>query len=211
MPRVTRAPVHAIASPEVIERGEDYHESGAVLSLVRRDNQLQAEVQGSDCEPYRTTVVLGPCGGVEGYGGTGPYDWGGACKHVVATLLAFQHDPRQVEERPPLPTLLADLDPGQLRQLLLDLAGSLPAATEVIEAELATRGADRRRRSAKTGRNGPHVGAGAGHSVPIRRMYGGRASPPCTRSTACGDPRQTGMCRRSSPDCGWWPSRRASS
>jgi|SRR5579859_1199573 len=134
MAKVTRAAIQAIASPEVIERGEDYYESGAVVSLGRRGNQLQAEAQGSDDEPYRVTLTLGPRGSVADYSCTCPYDWGGACKHVVATLLACQREPQQVEERLPLPMLLADLDAGQLRQLLLNLAGRLPAVTEAIEA-----------------------------------------------------------------------------
>lgn len=137
MPKVTKTAIHELASPEVGERGEDYYESGAVLTLIRRGKQLQAEVQGSDYEPYRVTVVLGSRGGVDRYGCTCPYDWGGACKHVVATLLAFQHDPQQIEERPPLESLLSDLEAGQLRQVLVNLAGSLPAATEAIEAEVA--------------------------------------------------------------------------
>src|SRR5260370_25541002 len=106
MPKVTKAGIQAIASPEVIERGEDYYESGAVLSLIRRGNQLQAEVQGSDYEPYRVTLALGPRGSVTDYGCTCPYDWGGACKHVGAALLAFQPASQQGGGRPPLATLL---------------------------------------------------------------------------------------------------------
>lgn len=136
MPKVTKTAIHELASPEVVERGQDYYESGAVLSLVRRGKQLQAEVQGSDYEPYRVTVVLGSRGGVDGYGCSCPYDWGGACKHVVATLLALQHAAR-IDERPPLPALLSGLDAGQLRQVLVNLADSLPAAAEAIEAEVA--------------------------------------------------------------------------
>jgi uncharacterized Zn finger protein len=36
-----------------IERGERYYADGAVLSLIRRDDVIDAEVAGSDIEPYR--------------------------------------------------------------------------------------------------------------------------------------------------------------
>ena len=38
-----------------------------------------------------------------------PYDWGGYCKHIVAVLLAYLHEPEKVTERPSVDELLADL------------------------------------------------------------------------------------------------------
>ncbi len=136
-PVLTVAAIRQLASPEVFARGEEYYRRGAVLALVRRGDVLQAEVEGSSYAPYQVHVTLGP-GGIVAEDCSCPYDWGGACKHVVATLLAALHEPERVEERPPLATLLADLDRDQLRGLVLALADRQPALDAAIEAQVQT-------------------------------------------------------------------------
>src|SRR5687768_8337651 len=120
-PTLTVAAIRQLASPDVFERGEEYYDGGAVLALVRRGDVLQAEVEGSSYAPYQVHVTFGP-GGIIAENCTCLYDWGGACKHVVATLLAYLHAPERVEERPPLAQLLAELDRDQLQTVLLALA-----------------------------------------------------------------------------------------
>jgi uncharacterized Zn finger protein len=53
---------------------------------VRRGDRLTAHVEGSDFAPYEVTIELHD-GGIPGTRCSCPYDWGGACKHVVAVLL----------------------------------------------------------------------------------------------------------------------------
>jgi uncharacterized Zn finger protein len=53
-------------------------------------------------------------------------------------LLAYIHDPDEIEERPPLETMLADLSADQLRTLLGTLAARRPDLPDLIEAEVAT-------------------------------------------------------------------------
>ncbi|MDQ2731084.1 MAG: SWIM zinc finger family protein, partial [Armatimonadota bacterium] len=113
-PSLNVAQVQAIAGPETYNRGEYYFESGAVQNLIRRGSRLEAEVQGSDDDPYSVTVEMGEKG-IDGYSCSCPYDRGGACKHVVAVLIAAIHAPQEIEERPPLDTLLAGLDRDQLK------------------------------------------------------------------------------------------------
>src|SRR4051812_43020109 len=131
------AQVRALASPESFDRGREYFQSGAVEGLVLRGERLEAEVAGSEFEPYRVAVTLGPTG-VVAESCTCPYDWGGACKHVVATLLAYLDEPEAVEERPPLAAVLAALDHEQLQRIVLSLAQDDPALTARIELQVAT-------------------------------------------------------------------------
>src|SRR5689334_17919049 len=135
-PTLTEAQLRAITSPESLRRGREYYQRGAVESLARRGNRLEAEVQGSDYEPYQVTVTLGPTG-VVAEGCTCPYDWGGACKHVVAALLAYLNEPEAVEDRPPLDQLLAPLDRDQLQGLVLALAEGDPALAARVEVQAA--------------------------------------------------------------------------
>jgi uncharacterized Zn finger protein len=166
-PTLTIAAIRQLAAPEVFERGEEYYEDGAVLGLVRRGDVLQAEVEGSSYDPYQVQVTLGPSG-VVAQSCSCPYDWGGACKHVVAVLLTYLHAPEKVEERPPLATLLAELDRDQLQGLLLTLADRQPALGAAIEAQIdALRTAPD---AVPAGRSGPRQRQAAVDVTPYRRQ-----------------------------------------
>ncbi|NTU82970.1 MAG: SWIM zinc finger domain-containing protein, partial [Chloroflexales bacterium] len=137
LPPLSEAQIRQGASDESFARGASYYQGGAVGPLVLRDGLLQAEVEGSEYEPYQVAVSL-DAGGVCAASCTCPYDWGGWCKHIVATLLAYAHaEPGAVQVRPPLAELLAGLDRGQLEALLLRLAVESPALTDRIDALVA--------------------------------------------------------------------------
>jgi uncharacterized Zn finger protein len=80
-----------------------------VVALTQRGNQLQAEVEGTEVQPYRVTVQFDTVG-VSSAQCTCPYDYGGWCKHIVATLLTYSRQPNTIEERPTLVQLLDRLD-----------------------------------------------------------------------------------------------------
>ncbi len=134
-PVITEKLIRRLASGESFQRGREYFQSGAVTNLTKRGDRLLADVEGSSYEPYRVEIIL-DAGGMASAECTCPYDWGGACKHIVAVLLAYINQPEQVEERPPLDALLADLTPNQLRSILSTLAEQQPGLTEVIEAQV---------------------------------------------------------------------------
>lgn len=128
------AAIEALADPKVVERGREVARSGAVSDLVRRGDQLTAAVAGSEDAPYRVTVRLTDRG-VADYRCTCPYEWGGACKHVVAALLAAGK-PGAVAERPTLRRLLDDLPREVLADLLVRRAEADPDLAGWIEVEL---------------------------------------------------------------------------
>jgi len=138
VPSLSEAAIRRRATAESFRRGESYYRRGAVISLVRRGDELQSEVEGSQYEPYRVRVTFDE-GGVTSAICDCPYDWGGWCKHIVATLLACLHGPDTVEERPTLDDALADLDREQLRELLLHLAARDPRLADEIESHIALR------------------------------------------------------------------------
>ncbi len=134
-PEVHEDQVRALATPKSFERGIEYLQAGAVQRVVLRGNRLFAEVQGSEYEPYRVAVevkrnkiVAADC--------TCPYEFGGICKHIVATLLTYMHAPEEVEHRQPVEELIAPLSPEQLRDLILVLVQERPELMVVIEDEL---------------------------------------------------------------------------
>ncbi len=145
-PSFTEAIIHQYATQESFQRGHEYYQRGAVLSLVKRGQMLQAEVEGSEDLPYGVFCQL-EAGGTITATCTCPYDWGGWCKHIVATCLAMIHQPDMIEERPLLADVLSPLDREQLQSLVLKLAEREPPLADVIEhliefpAPLASQGA----------------------------------------------------------------------
>ncbi|MFC6720231.1 SWIM zinc finger domain-containing protein [Natrialbaceae archaeon GCM10025896] len=127
-----------MARPQSFERGENYYEQNAVIDIRRRGETLQADVEGSQYEPYRVRIELDDTGIVE-TNCSCPYDHGGICKHRVAVLLTYIRDPDTVTQRPPVTELLTDLDRERLVSLLGDLVEEHPDLAEWIEREIEAR------------------------------------------------------------------------
>jgi len=116
-------------------RGEDYYQGGAVRQLIQRGQSLEALVNGSDYEPYFVQIALGDKS-VEEADCNCPYDYGGWCKHIVATLLTYLDQNEDLEQRLPLTDLLAQLDAKQLKEVLAHLVQEKPQLTTTIEKYL---------------------------------------------------------------------------
>lgn len=135
MPEITEEQVRLIATPKSFERGYEYLEQGAVLSLILRGNRLFAEVEGSEYDPYSVAIELRK-NGIVGATCTCPYEFGGACKHIVATLLAYIMTPEEVEHRQPIEELIAPLTSEQLRDLILAMVEEQPKLIDFLESEV---------------------------------------------------------------------------
>lgn len=136
-PQLSEAIVRSLASAESFSRGQDYFHSGAIVELERRGDTLLARVEGSGYEPYQVAVRLDE-GGILEAECTCPYDWGGYCKHIVATLLAYIHQPDKVTERLPVEALLTDLNREIVVGLLVELIDQHPHLADWLETEVAT-------------------------------------------------------------------------
>ena len=132
---ITEGDVQALANAQSFDRGYRYYRSSGVSDIARRGNLTTAKVEGSEYEPYRVQVTVNETGIVD-TSCTCPYDWGGICKHIVATLLVAIHEPETIVEKPALSTLLADLTADRLRQVLIDVAEERPDFAEAIEREV---------------------------------------------------------------------------
>src|SRR5437588_647533 len=135
IPKLSEATVRQCASTESFQRGQEYYQQGAAQSLILRGMVLSAEVEGSDALPYIVRCTF-DANGIATTSCTCPYDWGGWCKHIVATCLAIIHRPELIEERPTLDTLLSGLDRDKLQALLFKLVERQPSLVEVIEAQV---------------------------------------------------------------------------
>ena len=114
------------------KRGYEYSIGDAVLGVTQRGNQLFSEVQGGEYAPYGVCVTLEgdqPADAIC----TCPYDWGGYCKHIVATLLCFVHDSDSVSQRPSVAEMVDPLDREQLQSLVVELSRRCPGSIDLIE------------------------------------------------------------------------------
>jgi uncharacterized Zn finger protein len=119
------------ATDKSFQRGRGYYDSGMVESVVQRGSRLFAEVLGNEEDLYHVGVTFQD----EDFSAfcTCPYDWGGYCKHIVATLLTFVHDRELVTVRAPVEQLLSNLGADDLKALILRMVESEPQLAETID------------------------------------------------------------------------------
>jgi uncharacterized Zn finger protein len=129
-PNLTEAQIRQYAADETFQRGREYYQQGAVLTLVRRGTTLQAEVEGSMARPYQVRCTFDPPGQITATC-TCPYEWGGWCKHIVAALLACIKAPETIEERPTLESTLEKLKREDLLAILLKLSSDHEIAERI--------------------------------------------------------------------------------
>ena len=133
--KIAESLIRQNASDKSFERGKDYARSRAVSDLVWRGQTLRASVVGN--EYYRVTI---------GFSGESkqivqdatcscPYDFGGWCKHIVATLLVA-NDQGNIEERPSLAQLLERLNLEQTRKLLDNLVVENPDLIDQVDLQV---------------------------------------------------------------------------
>jgi uncharacterized Zn finger protein len=133
-PKITEAKIRKLATETSFDRGEQYYSRGAITGPTRQDNRIWAECYGS--ELYQVSAVLTQSN-VTDLSCSCPYDWGGACKHEVALLLTYLHQPEAFHLIPPLRELLVNHSRDDLLTLLdrvlqqyPDLLTSLEIAAE---------------------------------------------------------------------------------
>ena len=137
LPRLTEAYVRGLTSEKSFERGESYYQDGAIMDPVRQGMELSAYCEGSGYEPYHLSVSLAK-GGVEDTSCTCPYDWGGICKHLVALLLAYVHNPEVFRVVPPLKEMLAQNSKEELIAIIDRMIKREPGLMAIVELAAAT-------------------------------------------------------------------------
>jgi hypothetical protein len=119
---LSEADIQARCSEASFERGWGYFTGGRVGQRVRLDNGIDACVSGTYV--YRVIVRDGP--GWLTTSCTCPYDWGGDCKHIVATLLAWLHEPQTFLTVSEIHAALADNTKDELVAILADICAVYP-------------------------------------------------------------------------------------
>lgn len=140
LPRLTEAQIRELASPQSFERGDRYYRNGTIINPTRQGMEIWATCQGS--ERYEPRATLGK-GGITASSCTCPYDWGGLCKHQVALLLTYVHQPEAFDEVPPLDELLATRSREDLVALVQRMVQRYPDLLALVELSAPRRSGDR--------------------------------------------------------------------
>lgn len=129
--------IRALAPDDIFARGHEYWRAGAVVAPIQQGPVLRALVGGSRAEPYEVSVEFGP-GGRPGYTCDCP-DFGGLprrrkrpCKHIVAVLLQWAHQPETFEQQAPIEALLAGAERDALLEEIKDVLRREPALADVL-------------------------------------------------------------------------------
>jgi uncharacterized Zn finger protein len=126
---LTEADIRARGTEASFERGQRYYAGGAIKRRIRHEVGLEAHVEGR--ETYRVQVWAGPAGITAHC--TCPYDWGGDCKHIVATLLAWLAEPESFQPPVDLKAVLGRRTKPELVRLLLDILSVYPHLVDDFE------------------------------------------------------------------------------
>ena len=110
--------IRGLCTEDSFERGLEYFEDGRVKQVDFFGDTITAVVQGA--ENYRVTIRVN--GDIEGRC-TCPYDWGGYCKHIVATLILYSKGYEKVKgwkerEEDRVNAVLSQVNVEELRKFL---------------------------------------------------------------------------------------------
>ncbi len=129
---LSEAVIRQNANTKSWQRGEICYRDGSVVSVIRRGEEIQAEVQGSEEQPYRITIIPSEGGKLTTLC-TCSYAYDGWCKHIVATTLTCIREPEIIEQRSTLPQLFERLDHPQTQRLVRELVTEHPELIDEID------------------------------------------------------------------------------
>ena len=133
LPQLTLEQIHERCTEQSFTRGLDYFHSGAIGNPTFHDCNLSAICEGTDIDPYHVTVELMPTGIASTYCSC-PYDWGGDCKHIVALLLTYVHEPDTILSLEPLFATLEAKPKSELLQVISELLKHAPELVPIAQA-----------------------------------------------------------------------------
>ena len=131
-PNITEDQIKDRCPKQVFTRGQDYFYNETIEDPMLHDWTLSAKCHGSEYEPYRVSVELAPTG-IADVACSCPYDWGGDCKHIVALLLTYIHEPEEIRSVEPILTTISDKPKATLLRIISELLKSEPALIAIVE------------------------------------------------------------------------------
>lgn len=115
--KINESAIKSSSSSESFSRGYKLYQSDAIFDTFRQGNIIMGKCEGSTAPFYQLRIHLDE-GGVKETSCTCPYDWGGYCKHIIALMLIFIHNPDVFAEQKNIEELLSNMDKKALVHLI---------------------------------------------------------------------------------------------
>ncbi|MDE0683648.1 MAG: SWIM zinc finger family protein, partial [Candidatus Poribacteria bacterium] len=131
-PDLTEDQIQDRCTKQVFSRGEDYFYEEAIENPMFHGWTLSANCYGSEDDPYRVSVELTPAGIADAECSC-PYDWGGDCKHIVALLLTYVHEPEEIDSVEPILTAIAEKPRATLLHIISELLKREPTLVPIVK------------------------------------------------------------------------------
>lgn len=128
---LTISVTRARCSEANFSRGQRYYTDGAMTRQLRLNETLRQTVVKGTCS-YRVDVAITANGQLETRC-TCPYVYGGDCKHIVATLLAWLNEPESFQPPLDIKARLQKCRKAELVELLLDIFSIHPHLVDDLD------------------------------------------------------------------------------
>lgn len=132
LPKLTEADIHNWTDPRSFQRGERYYRLGHIIGPHRQGHTLKARCAGSRPQPYHVEISLSINGILLGECSC-PVGSGGHCKHAVALLLTWLHEPESFATVEDLETALGRRGKAELIVLIRRMLDRYPDLEALLE------------------------------------------------------------------------------
>lgn len=134
-PTLDEPTIRARFDPQSWQRGKQYARNGAIFNPRRQGMTIKADCSGSLPEPYRVQVTFDRRG-IADADCSCPVGDGGYCKHTVALLLAWLHEPETFTVVEDVETALERRDKPALIALIKQMLRHRPELEMLLETPL---------------------------------------------------------------------------
>ena len=132
---ITESAIQSASSAASFARGYALYREGAIFDTFIQGEVLTGKCQGSGAPYYQLQVRIDDGGFIDAFCDC-PYDWGGYCKHLVALMLTYIHDPDEFVELQNTTTLLSGMEKEDLVNLVVKMIGDDPNKNLQLQNDL---------------------------------------------------------------------------
>ncbi len=140
-PQLTESGIRAWTDPGSFGRGQGYYRASHIITPRRQERILKACCIGSRPEPYYVEVTLAQRGIASGDCSC-PVGAAGHCKHAVALLLTWLHDPDAFTTVEDMETPLKRRSKAELLVIVRRMLDRYPDLEQVLELPIVTAAED---------------------------------------------------------------------
>jgi uncharacterized Zn finger protein len=117
------------------QRGQNYYKQGAIYDQRKQGMTLKSKCAGSQAPFYRQEVLFSNHG-IESAACSCPVGEGGYCKHTVALLLTWVHDPDSFQEAASLDVVLEKHSKAELIAIIKEMLEQEPDLESLLDLPL---------------------------------------------------------------------------